>query len=170
MDSIYSNCRIQVVLYAWKMLEFWYLRHVLIQDRTSIPSPRIYKFASHEFDNLIGRPYTSWIVSRAAWFTEGRRKTAFESLAGFMSQLRRFRSPKWAALIMIKLFNLIWISFPSFFTNFFHIMTWQWRHHDQGAYNLVHAYRLGEIARQVSSPPTPSNCSACLQNIYPIRR
>jgi hypothetical protein len=131
----------------------------LIQSRTNIPIPRIHDFSVNP-ENAIGRPYM--LMERVkgtqlcklwfdhAWFTEERRKTVFESLVSYMSQLQSLEFLSIGSLDYDVHSNSHFVAplLPSFDDIANGNTT------ARGPYSTVHAYLLGEISTQISSAPT----------------
>lgn len=130
-----------------------------IRSKTSIPIPCIYDFSVNR-ENEIGRPYMlmervkgtqlSKLWFERAWFTRERRQTVFESLATYMNQLKTLEFPSIGCLDYdAKLHCHIVIPLLPSYDDLENgeITT-------RGPYNTVHAYLLGEIAKQISSAPT----------------
>ncbi|KAJ7814112.1 kinase-like protein, partial [Mycena olivaceomarginata] len=130
-----------------------------MQNRTSIPIPPIHDFCVTP-ENTFGRPYT--LMERVkgtqlckvwfdpVWFTEEHRKTVFRSLVSAMSQLRAlefsaigsldFDTNTGSHIVVPLLPSLADISNGNIT--------------ETGPYTTVHAYLLGEIARQTTSAPS----------------
>lgn len=130
----------------------------LIQNSTIIPIPRIHDFSVIP-KNALGRPYmlmervkgkqlcTLWFDP--TWFTEERRRTVFDSLVFYMSQLQVLTFPSIGSLDYDpKLDSHFVIPFVPFYDGFDESGS---ENTTSGPYNTVHAYLIDQITSQMGS-------------------